>query len=424
MMKFKADPTWSSPSLATWSRSKPPQIEFTTLIPLREVQHFILDELARIKPVTVMRISKYQYHRILPDLYRTFIIPWDKPEKALYGTRPITCTKRLALSYVQTLYVGADPRENRVPLPINRGWWADRGLVEFVWALLKFSAFNRPTKTNGKKSYLLPRLESIHIASAVCAQRINELAPHTATSYDDGTPLPPMGDQSYLLWNLFFRLTPTPSACRISIHAPISSKEPEWPSSIDSMTFIGHLADRRQFSVHFHQLDQEGLRDRYLDKPHKVIRFKVCGRRHAGLDNLVLQTAFRDHVFNFSPDTRWDILDSRLEGLLNGSWIHGHGRVMYPDTEEWDYRKRYQIRLFTYGGTVKQKKYDNYKVPAWFDWDNFRSYIDRMQAEKQREQLESERVAKQLRRLDVLERIKYDLQYRRKYITVKRRCTW
>lgn len=423
-MKFEADSTWSSPSLVTWSCPKPPQIEFTTLIPLREVQHLILDELARIKPVTFMCISKYHYHRILPNLYSSFIIPWDKPEKALYGTRPMTSTKRLALSYVQTLYVGADPRETRVPLPINEGWWADRGRVEFVWALLKFAAFNRPTNRNGKKRYLLPRLESIHIASAVCSQKINELAPHTATNYEDGTPLPPMGDQSYLLWSLFFRLIPHPSGCRISIHVPISAEEPEWPSSIDSMTFIGHLADRRQFSVHFHQLDQECLRDRYLDKPHKVIRFKIRGKRHPGLDNLVLQTAFRDNVFNFSPDTRWGILDSRLEKLLNGSWIHDHGRVMYPHTEDWDYRKRYQIRLFTYGGPIKQRKYDDYRVPAWFDWDNFRNYIDKVQAEKQREQMECKRMDKEIIRVDVLERIKYDLQYRRKYVMVKRRCTW
>lgn len=425
MSKLEVDPTWSSsPSSVTWSRPRPPQTEFTTLFPLREVQHLILDDLARIKPVTFMCISKYHYNRILPDLYRSFIIPWDKSEKALYGTRPMTCTKRLALSYVQTLYVGADPRETEVPLPINEGWWADRGLVEFVWALLKFTAFNRPINQKGKKRYLLPRLESIHMASGVCARRIDELAPHTATSYEDGTPLPPLGDQSYLLWSLFFRLTPNPSACRISIHVPISSEEPEWPSSIDSMTFIGCLASRGQFSIHFHQLDQACHRDRYLDKPHKFMQFRIRGRRHVGLDNLVLQIAFRHHVFNFSPDTSRDILDSRLGMLLNNGWIGAHGRLMYPDTEDWDYRKRYEIQLFTYGGPIKQRKYNDYKVPPWFDWDDFRSYMDKVQAEKQREHVESKRIVRELRRVDVLERTRYDLQYRRKYIKVKRRCTW
>lgn len=97
---------------------------------------------------------------------------------------------------------------------------------------------------------------------------------------------------------------------------------------------------------------------------------------------------------------------------------------MYPHTEDWDYRKRYQIRLFTYGGPIKQRKYDDYRVPAWFDWDNFRNYIDKVQAEKQREQMECKRMDKEIIRVDVLERIKYDLQYRRKYVMVKRRCTW
>lgn len=154
------------------------------------------------------------------------------------------------------------------------------------------------------------------------------------------------------------------------------------------------------------------------------MQFRIRGRRHVGLDNLVLQIAFRHHVFNFSPDTSGDILDSRLGGLLNSGWIDAHGRLVYPDTEDWDYRKRYEIQLFTYEGPIKQRKYNDYKVPTWFDWDDFRSYMDKVQAEKQREQVESKRMVRELRRVDVLERTRYDLQYRRKYIKVKRRCTW
>lgn len=50
--------------------------------------------------------------------------------------------------------------------------------------------------------------------------------------------------------------------------------------------------------------------------------------------------------------------------------------------------------------------------------------MDKVQAEKQREHVESKRIVRELRRVDVLERTRYDLQYRRKYIKVKRRCTW
>ncbi|KNX50103.2 hypothetical protein CNBG_9235 [Cryptococcus deuterogattii R265] len=167
---------------------------FTTLMPLAEVQHLILDELANLNMLTYMCISKYHFRRTALRIYEVFDIPWHGYKRTLVGTNPLSQTKLEAFRNVKVLRLGS-PFLPLQEYGISRIFYPSEMLGMF-WFLLKQSA-------RISQGILFLQLKEIHINTRLCTINFWNTA-----IVNGGYNRPDIVDQSERLWYMIFAAIP------------------------------------------------------------------------------------------------------------------------------------------------------------------------------------------------------------------------
>nr|KIR49108.1 hypothetical protein I312_01259 [Cryptococcus bacillisporus CA1280] len=266
--------------------------EFTTLMPLAEVQHLILDELANLDMLTYMCISKYHFRRMASRIYEVFDIPWQTHgiKRTLTGTNPLSQTKLEAFRNVKVLRLGSPFLPLQIQYPyIHQEYGISRifdpsEMLGMFWFLLKQSA-------RIPQGILFPQLKEIHINTRLCT--INFW--HTAI-VNGGYNRPDIVDQSERLWYMIFAAIP--ESCRVIFHCILRCQWVDFDGAfspyIAANRLLGPLGKHPEFSIHFHAMTDTPLpirRSRPPMAPHHVVKWDVYTPYHPKYDDIVTREA-------------------------------------------------------------------------------------------------------------------------------------
>lgn len=334
---------------------------FTTLMPLAEVQHLILDELANLNMLTYMCISKYHFRRTALRIYEVFDIPWHGYKRTLVGTNPLSQTKLEAFRNVKVLRLGS-PFLPLQEYGISRIFYPSEMLGMF-WFLLKQSA-------RISQGILFLQLKEIHINTRLCTINFWNTA-----IVNGGYNRPDIVDQSERLWYMIFAAIP--ESCRVIFHCSLRC---QWVDFCDAFSpyianrLLGPLGKRPRFSIHFHSMADPPLPLQWYRPPmapHHVVKWDVYTPCHPNYDHSVTREA--RSAFDPAADApEIGPVGDAYERMLNFFWPE---TVLVPRRIPLSYttfKATYKVARVLYVAPVNQhKQYGVMKYETRREGSNF-----------------------------------------------------
>ncbi|WVQ79841.1 hypothetical protein IAT38_001941 [Cryptococcus sp. DSM 104549] len=271
-----------------------PQFEFTTLTPLLEVQHLILDELS---PSFLLRLSKHCFDVITPRLYHTLSLDSENVDKVLYGATTPNGYKSEALGHVRRLHIGMNGRGDP--------------LRSVLHDLFELSSVPRP---------LFSKLEHIHFGQTLWEP------------YDG-----PGG--------LFEALLPAYiPPCNISLDVRLFLDPTTWAQR------DFNLARQRRLEtfliIFFHEASASHITFRLFDPlvtdegapPAREIYWRVEGPSKAEIDQHMLVDWLIPRLTVPSEEQLVEEMHAYFD-----SGVEDRYKFYLDDTADWDYRERYKV---------------------------------------------------------------------------------